>query len=89
VHEDLYPFCDQVPDPKVPPDLAPYCRQFRPGLFAYVCPCCNLVFAPGWGGMPGTFRVHVMEYLEGSGCAFKPKGKGGGSSKHNSQAAGF
>ena len=54
---------------QVPADLEPFYRQFKPGYWGYVCPCCHYVFPPGLGGMPSTFRVHVKEYLSGSGCS--------------------
>ena len=43
------------------------------GFWAYVCPCCKMIYAPGWGGMPGSFRVHIEEYEQTGGCVFKPK----------------
>jgi len=42
------------------------------GVWAFVCPECKTVFAPGLPGMPGSFRVHVAELSE-SGCVFSPK----------------
>lgn len=87
---DTRTFCDFFPDGDVPSDLKSYYRQFKPGLFGYVCPCCKNVFAPGWGGMPGSFRAHIREYLEGAGCFFNPRAKAvAKSDKHSKEAAGF
>lgn len=78
------------PSVHVPDDLAPFYHQFKPGYWAYVCPCCKYVFAPKWGGMPGSFRAHVHEYLHGSGCFFNPKSRAVAKApKHADKAANF
>ncbi len=68
---------DPIDNP-VPSDLAQYHRQFKPGYWGYVCPCCKLVFAPGWAGMPDALRSHIR--LKNT-----PKT----SDKHADQAANF
>lgn len=61
-------------DFEVPSDLVVHYRQFRPGYWGYVCPCCHYVMAPGWGpNIPEQFRAHLRSYLEGKGCFFQPK----------------
>jgi hypothetical protein len=61
----------------VPDDVAQWYREFRPGYWGYVCPCCKCVWAPGWGeDLPKSFRAHVTPYLRGGGCFFEPKAEG-------------
>lgn len=55
----------------VPPDLEVYYREFRPGYWGYVCPCCRCVFAPGWGEkIPAEFRTHISPTHVGKECFF-------------------
>lgn len=61
------------PCSKVPADLVMYYREFKPMHWGYVCPCCKNVWPPGLGGMPGAFRAHIRDYVQGSGCFFNPK----------------
>ena len=84
------PFYDNTPQ-EIPYDLAPHYRQFKPGCWAYVCPCCKTVYPPGLAGMPGSFRTHIVDVAAGGGCFFNPKARplasmGG---KHTKDAAGF
>lgn len=57
----------------VPVDLVQYYRQFKLHSWGYVCPCCKNVWAPGFGGMPESFRAHLRDWLEGKGCFFSQK----------------
>lgn len=80
---------DAVENP-VPADLVQFYREFKPGYWAFVCPCCRNVFAPGLGGMPDAFRAHVHDYLRGSGCFFNPKAASVAKPvKHADKAANF
>ena len=76
-------------DNPVPADLVQYHREFKHGYWGYVCPCCRNVFAPGWAGMPESFRTHVREYLTGSGCFFNAKNKPLAKAKHADKDANF
>ncbi len=80
---------DPIDNP-IPADIVKYHRQFKPGYWGYVCPCCRNVWAPGWGGMPDSFRGHIREYLQGRGCFFNPKAIAAPrTTKHADKAASF
>lgn len=73
-HDPADPFSETVPA-----DLVQFYREFKLGHWGFVCPCCKNVWAPGFGGMPDSFRAHVREYLGGGGCFSNPKPTAGGS----------
>lgn len=79
---------DPVSNP-VPADLVPYHREFKRGYWAYVCPCCHNVFAPGFAGMPEGFRSHIRPYNEGKGCMLNPSATPVHNRKHADKAANF
>lgn len=64
-------------EPVVPEDLVPHYREFEPGYWGYICPCCHCVWAPGWGSdIPAQFRAHIRPYLDGRDCFFGRWGPG-------------
>lgn len=66
-HDPSDPFAE------VPKDLERFYREFKTSHWGYVCPACGHVWAPGFAGMPNSFRAHIRDWFDGKGCFFAPK----------------